>query len=75
MWKEGEEWRSRPLNFEGLTTCFRASPNWMITSGICNHLKQRWAGSREELTKWIWEEKVHQKKLEDPREMRGTRGQ
>jgi ribonuclease HI len=63
VWKEGEGLGIK--TFEGLTTCFEAGRSWTIMSGIWNHLKQRWTGSKEELTKLIWEEKVHQGRLED----------
>ena len=63
VWKEGEGLGVK--TFEGLTTCFEAGRSWTIMSGIWNHLKNRWTGSREELTKWIWEEKEHQGRLED----------
>ena len=63
VWKEGEGLGVK--TFEGLTTCFEAERSWTIMRGIWNHLKNRWTKSREELTKWIWEEKEHQGRLED----------
>ena len=45
--------------FEGLTTSFEAGKTWTIMSGIWNHLKTTWEGTRTELVELVFEEKKY----------------
>ena len=69
VWKEGEGLGVK--TFEGLTMCFEAGRSWTIISGIWNHLKNRWTGSREELTKWMKRSTKAVWKIEDINRQRG----
>jgi hypothetical protein len=63
VWQEGQGLGVK--TFEGLTTSFEAGKTWTIMSGIWNHLKATWEGTRTELVELIFEEKKHQEKLEE----------
>ena len=63
MWQEGQGLGVKTV--EGLTTSFEAGKTWTIMSGIWNHLKTTWEGTRTELVELVFEEKKHQEKLEE----------